>query len=111
MLAALIVSAPHHEMQLVFRLTPHDLASSTFQRGRGCPECKERGFRGRIAIVELMRVTKAIGELVAAKASADAVREAALAQNMQTLKQSGLAKARRGQTTLEEVMRVCLDED
>ena len=40
----------------------------------------------------------------------DEVRKAALARNMQTLKESGLAKARRGETTLEEVLRVCLDE-
>ncbi|HEX9900925.1 MAG TPA: GspE/PulE family protein, partial [Candidatus Methylomirabilis sp.] len=79
-------AVPSDDMQLIFRLTPQDIAEAQFMHGRGCAECKQRGFRGRIAIVELMTVTKQISELIANKASADAVRTAALAQNMQTLK-------------------------
>ena len=79
-------------------------------KGRGCPECKNRGYKGRVAIVEVMPLSREIRELVAANAPADEVRKAALARNMQPLKESGLAKAKRGETTLEEVLRVCLDE-
>jgi type II secretory ATPase GspE/PulE/Tfp pilus assembly ATPase PilB-like protein len=102
---------PPVEMLLAFGLHRDDLGGAKFQRGAGCGECKDRGYRGRTAIVELMRMDADLRDLVARSAPADVIREAALARGMQTLKESGLAKAKRGQTTVEEVLRVCLTEE
>jgi type IV pilus assembly protein PilB len=101
---------PPEEMLLAFGLHPEDLGDAQFKKGKGCAECKDRGYRGRVAIVELMKMDRAIRDLVAQNATSDAIRDAALARNMQTLKTSGLKKAQRGITTIEEVLRVCLDD-
>jgi type II secretory ATPase GspE/PulE/Tfp pilus assembly ATPase PilB-like protein len=103
-------SPPREETLLAFaRFGPPD--GAVFLRGRGCGECKHRGFRGRTAILELMPLDRALRELVAAGAPTDSLREAALARGMHSLMESGFAKASRGQTTLEEVLRVCHSED
>ena len=102
---------PPPEQLLAFGLHPEDVAEATFRKGKGCGECKDRGYRGRTAIVELMRLDADLRDLVAQNAPADRIREAALARGMQTLKQSGLAKAMRGETTLDEVLRVCLSDE
>jgi len=102
---------PPAEKLLALGRRPEDFAGARFQRGKGCGECKHRGYRGRTAILELMRMDRELRELVAQKAPADEIRALALAQGMQTLKQSGLAKAMRGETTVDEVLRVCLSEE
>ncbi len=102
---------PDDEQLFAFGVHREDVAEATFMKGKGCGECKERGFRGRMAIVELLRMDRDIRDLVANNAPADRIRQAALARGMHTLKQSGLAKAQRGQTTIEEVLRVCLAEE
>ncbi len=102
---------PPEDMLLAFGLHKKDLKGADFRKGRGCGECKDRGYRGRMAILEIMRMDAGLRDLVARNLPADAIREKAMAQGMQTLKQSGLAKASRGQTTIEEVLRVCLAEE
>jgi type II secretory ATPase GspE/PulE/Tfp pilus assembly ATPase PilB-like protein len=102
---------PPAELLLAFGRRPEDFAAARFMRGKGCAECKHRGYRGRTAILELMRLDRDLRELVAGRAPADQIRALALAQGMQTLKESGLAKAMRGETTVDEVLRVCLTEE
>jgi type II secretory ATPase GspE/PulE/Tfp pilus assembly ATPase PilB-like protein len=84
---------------------------ATFRRGVGCGECKDRGYRGRTALLELMTLDREIRDLVATGAPSDQLRQMALAKGMRTLKQAGLAKAMRGETTIDEVLRVCLEEE
>jgi type II secretory ATPase GspE/PulE/Tfp pilus assembly ATPase PilB-like protein len=61
--------------------------------------------------MELMVMDRELRDLVAGQASADALREAALAKGLRSLKECGLIKAMRGETTVEEVLRVCLEEE
>ncbi len=77
-----------------------------FYTGEGCPACRNTGYRGRIGIFELMILNQEIRELVVKRASADQVKEAALANGMTTLAQDALDKAVRGVTDIEEIMRV-----
>ncbi len=86
--------------------TDEQLKSATFMKGRGCGECGGGGFRGRLAIFELMVMSSKIRELTFASAPTDHIRKAALSEGMTTLYQDGLEKARRGVTTLDEVFRV-----
>jgi type IV pilus assembly protein PilB len=102
---------PPPDLLLAFARRPEEFAGAAFKRGKGCPECKHRGYRGRTAILELMRMDPALRELVAERAPADQIRALALTQGMRTLKESGLAKAMRGETTVDEVLRVCLTEE
>jgi hypothetical protein len=59
-----------------------------------------------VGVYELLSVTRSMRELLAERAPESAIRAAALAEGMRTLRQDALAKARAGQTTLEEVLRI-----
>ena len=78
----------------------------TLTRGTGCATCSDTGYRGRIAIYEILIVDDQIRRLIMAKTDASAIREAAVAAGMRTLRMDGLAKVLQGITTAEEVMRV-----
>jgi type II secretory ATPase GspE/PulE/Tfp pilus assembly ATPase PilB-like protein len=82
-----------------------------FLRGEGCAACRGRGYDGRLAIIERMSLNQELRQLVAEGKPAAAVRELALQQGMNSLRQSGLRKVREGQTTVEEVLRVCASDD
>ncbi len=74
-------------------------------RGRGCDACNNTGYKGRIGLFEVMKVTDDIRELVLSGASAVELRRKAIEEGMITLRQSGLQKIRDGITTIEEVVR------
>ena len=74
-------------------------------RGRGCDECNQRGYRGRIGIYEVMVVGEDIRELILSGASAVELRRKAMEEGMIGLRQSGLQKIRDGITTIDEVVR------
>lgn len=78
-------------------------------RGKGCPRCSNIGYRGRIALFEVMPVDEEIKELVLRRAPATEIREVAIANGMRTLRESGIAKVKKGITTVEEVLRVTAD--
>lgn len=75
-------------------------------RGRGCSSCMETGYRGRIAIFELLVIDEDIRELINQQAPVRQIRESAIGSGMRTLRQDGINKAVSGITTLDEVMRV-----
>ena len=72
---------------------------------QGCERCRKLGFRGRIGIFEILRVTDEIHEHIVQRASARKIRQTAIEQGMNTLMRSGWSHIKNGQTTLEEVMR------
>ncbi|MGE5307494.1 MAG: GspE/PulE family protein [Deltaproteobacteria bacterium] len=82
-----------------------------FLRGKGCKVCNQTGYKGRIGIYELMRVTGKVQELVLKRASADEIREVATKDGLTTLRQAALDKLVAGVTTPEEVIRVTLDSE
>ena len=74
----------------------------------GCRSCSQTGYRGRIALHEVMPVSEEIERLAVERASAHDVRRAAREQGMTDLRLDGLAKAALGQTSLPEVLRVAV---
>lgn len=83
----------------------------TLYKGTGCSRCSYTGYRGRIAIQELLPVTQIQRKLIIGKASADEIFHSALEQGMVTMKQDGIQKVLIGLTTVEEVMRVAMTEE
>jgi len=71
----------------------------------GCEKCQNLGFRGRVGIFELMRMSDDIHSLIIKSVSAPEIREVALQQGMTTLQQSGWSQIKRGLTSLSEVIR------
>ncbi len=74
--------------------------------GAGCLSCKQRGYKGRIGIFELLSMTDSIKDFVTSKAPAHVIREAARKAGMRSLREDGVLKAVAGLTTVEEVIRV-----
>lgn len=71
----------------------------------GCDRCRNLGFRGRVGVFEILRVTEEIHEHIVKRDSARMIRQTAVSQDMRTLMQSGWAHIKNGTTTFEEVMR------
>jgi type IV pilus assembly protein PilB len=90
-------------------LSPDVVAKATFMKGRGCNHCRQTGYRGRIGIFELMKMTSIIRELTFAQAPTQEIRRKARSgpNPMKTLLDDGVLKALKGTTTLEEVLSTC----
>lgn len=87
-------------------LTDEEVSSNTYFRGRGCPRCKDTGFLGRLAILEVLSVTNALREQILHDTSAKVIKDLALKEGLKTLRLAGLEKAKAGLTSLDEVLRV-----
>lgn len=87
------------------RLSPQLEDGFHFHEAVGCDRCARTGYRGRIGIYEMLVLTDEIREAVLKRGSADEVRHVAEEQGMVPLRDDGLAKAARGITTIQEVLR------
>lgn len=87
-----------------YQLDMHEL--ETEQRGRGCRFCGNTGYKGRIAIFEILRITPTLSPLILQKVSSDQILMQARQEGLRTMMEDGLRKVRRGVTTIEEVYRV-----
>ena len=87
-------------------MKPDRLKHARLLRGKGCDECNETGFRGRVALYEVMPVREEIKDLVLRGGSALDIKREAIRLGMKTLRQAGLTKVEEGVTTLEEILRV-----
>lgn len=72
----------------------------------GCQVCSNTGYRGRIAIHEIMAVSEEIERLAVRRASSAEIKKIAIAEGMLTLRQDGWSKAQMGLTSVEEILRV-----
>jgi len=72
----------------------------------GCDECNHTGYKGRIGIYEVLGVSIPIQKMITANATSEQIQEQAIADGMTTMQTDGLVKVLRGNTTLEEVLRV-----
>ena len=85
-------------------IDPNFFHGSPLYRGRGCERCKNTGYTGRLAIIEVMTVTDEIRKLVIERKSAMDINKVAVGQGMKTLRRVALDKAREGASTLEQVL-------
>ena len=97
------------ERERLSRQAGLDLPEAVFM-GRGCRECLETGYRGRIGIFELMPVTEEMREMILRNVSAGQIRRLAVQQGMASLRQDGWRHVAEGRTTVQEVLRVTRDE-
>ena len=81
-------------------------AEMVFYHAVGCDECHHTGYRGRIALYEVMKITDRVSQLIAQRAGEDLIREAAIEAGMVPLGEDGLGKVKAGITTADELLRV-----
>jgi type IV pilus assembly protein PilB len=75
-------------------------------RGRGCHNCSQTGYKGRVALYEIMVISEAVKELILRGMSTADLKRQAVKLGMNTLRMSALQKVREGLTTIEETVRV-----
>ncbi len=103
------VPSEEHLMELA--LTPDDVKGREFHRGAGCDYCNNTGYKGRLAIYEIMVMDDELRELVMHNASTQVLRTEALRRGMRTLRQTGLLAIYDGMTTIDEVVRETIVEE
>jgi len=86
-----------------------DSESYTLYKGKGCDNCNNTGYSGRIGIYEIFAVTPQMERLLVSDATSSELQDAAVSEGMITMKQDGCLKSLAGITTLKEVMRVAQD--
>jgi len=87
-------------------LRPELAKKANFMKGKGCNNCNKKGYRGRMGIFELMTLTTQVREMTFKGESTQVIRRLARKQGMRTLFEDGIIKAIKGQTTLDEVLRI-----
>lgn len=96
------------EVKSVGELIPQlgKTGQKTFFVGKGCAECNQTGFSGRLGVREVLEVNEEIRQLIMNRANARQIKEAAVKNGMTTMLDDGFAKALKGITALEEVLRI-----
>jgi len=101
------VPATEREQQI---FSSRGLTIETVQRGRGCPRCNMTGYRGRMAIHEVLTIDETIRHLILKTAQTTEIRDYVREKGMEFLIDDGLKKVKEGVTTTEEILRVAVLE-
>lgn len=96
------------ELDLV-GLDPGKVKGDLFQ-GKGCADCRNTGYKGRLAIFEMIPMARELRKLVFDNANEDDIRESALKNGMITLREAGLSRVLEGITTVEEIVRSTVED-
>jgi type II secretion system protein E len=88
-----------------------EIDTAKFWRGKGCQECRELGYQGRMGIYELLILNEGLRPLILNRAPASTIAQKAMELGMRTLRTDGWNKVRDGLTTIEEVLRVTQTEE
>jgi len=102
---------PAEEQLMELELRPEDVAGKTFYYGKGCDQCNNTGYRGRMGIYELMTLDDDMRDMIIKHASTQVLRAEARKRGMRTLRSCGLMAIYDGVTTIEEVVRETIMED
>jgi type IV pilus assembly protein PilB len=100
---------PPKEHLLEIGFLPQDLPNLKLLKPVGCPRCSN-GYKGRFAILEALEVDDTIRRMIIEKKSAIDIKAAAMKKGMLTLRRTGLLNAMRGKTSLEEVLRMTMND-
>jgi type IV pilus assembly protein PilB len=102
---------PTEEQLMELELRPEDVAGKRFYYGRGCDQCNNTGYRGRLGLYEIMLLDDDMRDMIIQHASTQVLRMEAKKRGMRTLRQSGLLAIYDGITTIEEVVRETIMEE
>jgi type IV pilus assembly protein PilB len=102
---------PGEEQLMELELLPSDVEGRSFYRGRGCETCHNSGYKGRLAIFEIMQLDDTVREMIMTQASTANLRAEVRRRGMRTLRESGLLSIYEGQTTIDEVVRETISEE
>ncbi len=98
-------------LEAEFGVGPEEASGIRFVEGKGCDTCRHTGYKGRLAIYEIMPFTDQIKELTVRRATALDIKRHAHEEGMKTLRAAGWERIRQGVTTVAEVLRVTADAE
>ena len=90
---------------------PDEASEYICYRGRGCPNCSNTGYKGRVGFYQVMPMLEPIRELILNGANTAEIKRESMRLGIKTMRQSGLTKVKEGVTSLEEVLRVTVSDD
>jgi type IV pilus assembly protein PilB len=96
---------PNESLLQQLDLSPRDIGQRHFSYGKGCEKCNQTGYRGRIGIYELMKISDPIRNLINERAPSVVLKQKAVELGMVTLRQDGVRSIFEGHTTIEEVLK------
>ncbi len=102
---------PSEEQLMELSLRPQDVVNRTFARGSSCEKCNKTGYKGRLALYEIMSMDDTLRELIMTQVSTAVLKMEARKRGMRTLRESGMLAIYDGQTTIEEVVRETLGDE
>lgn len=85
-------------------VAPSSAKNLKVYKGKGCNACNGTGYKGRVAVYEVLTVTPKVRELILKNGSADDIKKAAIKEGMKTLRMAALTKVAQGHTTIEEAI-------
>ncbi len=95
----------HPEVLRELGVTDDEARGCVFKEGKGCVDCNNTGYKGRLGVYEVMPMTAKIRDLILDRASVSAIKKQAVVEGMFTLRADGLTKLKNGITTAEEVLK------
>ena len=95
----------HAEVLRELGISDAEAKAASFKEGKGCVDCNNTGYRGRLGVYEVMPVTPKVRDLILDRAPTSQIKKAAVAEGMLTLRADGLVKLKNGVTTAEEVLK------
>jgi type IV pilus assembly protein PilB len=98
------------QMLMNLGVPPEELPGFTCYKGAGCPRCNNTGYKGRVALYEVLPVREEIRELILQGASAGEIKKGAISLGMKTLRQAALQKLKEGVTSVDEVLKVTVED-
>ena len=105
-----IADEKHPEALAKMGMTDDQIRKGTIMKGRGCSTCNNTGYKGRIALYEVMPFTDPLKELVLQGASAAEIKAEMIRGGVQSLRMAGIMKILDGTTTPEEILRTTVDD-
>lgn len=97
---------PTPDLMTELGMDPSKAEDIVFYEGKGCPHCSDTGYRGRLALYEVMEMSEALSNACIQKASTNELRMIARREGMRSLRDSGIVKVLEGATTVSEVLSV-----
>jgi type IV pilus assembly protein PilB len=104
------VAPPDREVLREAGFSDEQMMQARFMKGAGCKTCNGTGYKGRVALYEVMRFTEALKEMVLQGSSSAELKAAAIKGGMCTLRMSGIKKVCDGVTSVEEICRVTMSD-
>jgi len=95
----------HVEVLRELGISDEEAKKCNFKEGKGCVDCNNTGYRGRLGVYEVMPISPKVRDLILDRAPTSQIKKVAVDEGMLTLRMDGLAKLKNGVTTAEEVLK------